>query len=152
TPAEKALAKVWAQVLGTESIGVHDNFFDAGGTSLQTVEVVSLARQAGLMLSPEMVFRHQTIAELAAAVGRACVADDPPAETVVPGVALNGAAHAKTAVAGALIESMGVYLPRRTLTTEEVMRGCSVPLDFPLERFTGIRSRRIAEEGEYSID
>jgi Phosphopantetheine attachment site len=31
---EQAIARVWRQVLGVHSVGVHDNFFDLGGHSL----------------------------------------------------------------------------------------------------------------------
>ncbi|MEV4391053.1 3-oxoacyl-[acyl-carrier-protein] synthase III C-terminal domain-containing protein [Nonomuraea sp. NPDC049607] len=51
-----------------------------------------------------------------------------------------------------MIESLGVYLPSRVLSTQEVLDGCRTPLRFPLERFTGIRSRRAVEDGQYSID
>jgi 3-oxoacyl-[acyl-carrier-protein] synthase III len=51
-----------------------------------------------------------------------------------------------------IIESLGVYLPPRAVTTAEVLRGCKVPIAFPFERMTGIRSRRMAGDGEYAID
>jgi non-ribosomal peptide synthetase component F len=36
---EAALLQIWRQVLGTEAVGVNDNFFDLGGTSLQLMQV-----------------------------------------------------------------------------------------------------------------
>ncbi|HET6890602.1 MAG TPA: 3-oxoacyl-[acyl-carrier-protein] synthase III C-terminal domain-containing protein [Pyrinomonadaceae bacterium] len=51
-----------------------------------------------------------------------------------------------------VIESLGIYLPSRSVTTEEVVLGCHIKLLFPLEKMTGINSRRIAEESEFSID
>src|SRR4051812_13503355 len=53
---------------------------------------------------------------------------------------------------GTLIESLGVYLPPRSVTTKEVIRGCKRMILFPLEKMTGIHSRRMAGDGEYSID
>jgi 3-oxoacyl-[acyl-carrier-protein] synthase III len=53
---------------------------------------------------------------------------------------------------GALIESLGIYLPPREVTTEQVLRDCRVSLDFPLERLTGIQTRRMAGETEFAID
>src|SRR6185295_2342050 len=38
---EAALADIWARVLGKSQVGLHDNFFDAGGTSLKAVRVVA---------------------------------------------------------------------------------------------------------------
>jgi amino acid adenylation domain-containing protein len=64
---EEVLAAVWAAVLGTERVGIHDNFFALGGDSLKAVRAVGLARERGVEISVEHVFRHQTVAELAAA-------------------------------------------------------------------------------------
>nr|WP_246290985.1 non-ribosomal peptide synthetase [Lentzea indica] len=66
TEAETVLARIWADVLGTERVGVDDNFFELGGDSILSIQVVSKARQAGLGLSSKDVFLHQTIAALAA--------------------------------------------------------------------------------------
>jgi amino acid adenylation domain-containing protein len=51
-----------------------------------------------------------------------------------------------------VIESFGVYLPPKVVSTAEVVRGCRLPLDFPLERMTGIRDRRMAGDTEFAID
>src|SRR5262245_40229671 len=51
-----------------------------------------------------------------------------------------------------LIESLGVYLPARVVSTEEVLRGCKVKLRFPLERVTGIEYRHVAAENEFSVE
>jgi hypothetical protein len=64
---ERLLAGVWARILRLERVGIHDNFYDLGGDSIQVLEVVSLAGEAGLQLTPETVFRYQTVAELAEA-------------------------------------------------------------------------------------
>ncbi|GHF24625.1 hypothetical protein GCM10010218_01480 [Streptomyces mashuensis] len=68
---EEALAAVWAEVLGVERVGVHDNFFALGGDSILSIQVVSRARQAGLHLTSKMLFLHQTVAALAEVVGEA---------------------------------------------------------------------------------
>jgi acyl-coenzyme A synthetase/AMP-(fatty) acid ligase/acyl carrier protein len=39
TPTEEILAGIWAEVLGVERVGIHDNFFDLGGHSLLLVQV-----------------------------------------------------------------------------------------------------------------
>ncbi|MEV4396425.1 amino acid adenylation domain-containing protein [Nonomuraea sp. NPDC049607] len=66
TPAERALAEVWARVLGVERVGVHDNFFDLGGDSILGLQVVAGAQAAGLALTPRLMFLRQTVADLAA--------------------------------------------------------------------------------------
>ncbi|MFH8568034.1 non-ribosomal peptide synthase/polyketide synthase [Streptomyces sp. NPDC017993] len=64
---EEILCRVVAEVLGLPRAGVDDNFFALGGDSISALQVASRARQAGLVLSPRDVFRHQTVAELAPA-------------------------------------------------------------------------------------
>lgn len=51
-----------------------------------------------------------------------------------------------------LIESLGVYLPAKVVSTAEVLQGCKVPLRFPLERVTGIEHRHVAGENEFSVE
>ena len=70
TPDEELLAGVWAEVLGVTRVGVTDNFFELGGDSILSIQAVSRARAAGLRLSSSDVFRHQTVADLAAAAAR----------------------------------------------------------------------------------
>ncbi len=49
------------------SVGRQDNFFDLGGDSILSIQVISRARQQGVMLAPRHVFQHQTVAALALA-------------------------------------------------------------------------------------
>jgi len=73
---EELLADIWLQVLGLESVGIFDNFFDLGGDSILSVQIISRANQAGLRLTTKQLFQHQTIA------GLATVADTgPPVQT-----------------------------------------------------------------------
>ncbi|MER5731272.1 condensation domain-containing protein, partial [Streptomyces sp. NPDC002138] len=77
---EDALATVWTEVLGVDKVGVHDNFFDLGGDSILSIQLISRARQAGLRLTSKLLFVHQTVAELAAVVERTAPADDAVGE------------------------------------------------------------------------
>jgi amino acid adenylation domain-containing protein/non-ribosomal peptide synthase protein (TIGR01720 family) len=69
TPAEKALANIWQQLLNVERVGIHDNFFELGGDSILSIQIIARAAQQGLRLTPKQLFQHQTISELAAAAG-----------------------------------------------------------------------------------
>ncbi|MBV8858951.1 MAG: amino acid adenylation domain-containing protein [Acidobacteria bacterium] len=71
---EETLAAIWAQVLRLERVGARDNFFELGGDSILSIQVVTKAQQAGIRLTPKMIFEHQTVAELAAAAGSAAPA------------------------------------------------------------------------------
>jgi hypothetical protein len=45
TPAEETLARIWADVLKLERVGVNDNFFELGGHSLLATQVISRIRE-----------------------------------------------------------------------------------------------------------
>ncbi|AOX01050.1 hypothetical protein BJP34_17820 [Moorena producens PAL-8-15-08-1] len=66
TETQKVLAEIWAEVLGIEKVGIHDNFFDLGGHSLMATKVVSRVRNTfNLELSLSKLFQNPTIAQLA---------------------------------------------------------------------------------------
>jgi amino acid adenylation domain-containing protein/non-ribosomal peptide synthase protein (TIGR01720 family) len=65
TPVERILVEVWSEVLGVADIDVADNFFDRGGDSLLTMQVVSRARARGVHLTSRDLFTQQTLAGLA---------------------------------------------------------------------------------------
>ncbi|MGW1355046.1 amino acid adenylation domain-containing protein [Streptomyces sp. NPDC002409] len=67
TRREELLAGLFAEVLGLDEVGVDSSFFDLGGDSIVSIELVSRARARGLVFSPRDVFRHKTVAALAAA-------------------------------------------------------------------------------------
>ncbi|WP_410573852.1 non-ribosomal peptide synthase/polyketide synthase [Amycolatopsis sp. cmx-4-61] len=69
TETERLLAAIWADALGLPEVGVEDNFFELGGDSILSIRLVSEAAKAGLRITTKDVFRHQTIAALAAAAG-----------------------------------------------------------------------------------
>jgi amino acid adenylation domain-containing protein len=75
--AETLLAAIWSAVLEREAVGIEDNFFALGGDSILAIRVVAKARQAGLRCSPGDLFKHQTIAALAAAAAPAPLAEEP---------------------------------------------------------------------------
>jgi amino acid adenylation domain-containing protein/non-ribosomal peptide synthase protein (TIGR01720 family) len=74
TPTEATLARVWAEALGVERVGVHDNFFALGGDSILTVGIVARAAREGVRVTPKQMVLHQTVAELAAVAGAAAPA------------------------------------------------------------------------------
>src|SRR5262249_58452183 len=80
TPQEEVLCALYAEVLGVERVGIDDNFFALGGDSITSIQLVSRARKAGVVITPRAVFQHQTVAALAASAELA-------SDAAVPGVA-----------------------------------------------------------------
>jgi acyl transferase domain-containing protein/acyl carrier protein len=67
---ESLLIRIWQEVLNLDLVKVHDNFFDLGGDSILSLQVISRIREAGYRLIARQLFEHQTIAELAPFVCR----------------------------------------------------------------------------------
>ena len=65
---ERRLAEIWAAVLGLESVGATDNFFDLGGDSILSIRIIARAHEAGLAITPRQFFEFPTIAELASKI------------------------------------------------------------------------------------
>ncbi|MDI1456916.1 condensation domain-containing protein, partial [Streptomyces sp. ATE26] len=66
TAEERALAAIWADVLGTDEIGVTDDFFDLGGESILAARVLARVRdELGVRLTVRDVFTARTVAALA---------------------------------------------------------------------------------------
>jgi len=83
TPTEQTIATLWAQLLGREQVGVHDDFFELGGHSLIATQLVSRIRSAiGIELPIGAVFGAPTVAGLAGAVARAGPLNGTPAAAI----------------------------------------------------------------------
>jgi nonribosomal peptide synthetase DhbF len=66
TRSERMLADLWAQSLGIERVGIHDNFFDLGGHSLLAIQVMSQMRAVfSVELPLHALFEEPDLAALA---------------------------------------------------------------------------------------
>ncbi|MEF2079725.1 non-ribosomal peptide synthase/polyketide synthase [Pseudomonas aeruginosa] len=84
---ERQLATIWAEVLKLEQVGLADNFFEIGGDSIISLQVVSRARQLGIHFTPKMLFEAQTIGALAPLAGsgtQVLAIDQGPVTGVTP--------------------------------------------------------------------
>lgn len=104
---EAALCALWAEILRINRPGVDDNYYDLGGDSISAIRIAARARKNGIDLAPALIFQHQTVAQLAAAVGAAASnqAPLPDVDDPVP-FALSGLeADGLSAIAEALSSS-----------------------------------------------
>ncbi|MGA2596345.1 MAG: amino acid adenylation domain-containing protein, partial [Bryobacteraceae bacterium] len=82
--AEKILVQIWSEVLRVQHVSVHQNFFELGGDSILSIQIVARAQTQGLRITVKQLFQHQTIAELAA-VAEYCTTDSESTQTPVSG-------------------------------------------------------------------
>jgi len=68
TEVERLLCEIWQRTLRREAIGIHDNYFQLGGDSITSIQIVSQVQALGYSLKASQVFDHQTIATLAEVV------------------------------------------------------------------------------------
>ncbi len=77
---ETSLARIWESVLGLAPIGRAEDFFDLGGNSLQSSQVLARIEESwGASLPPSTLIEYGTIARLATLIsGRVVVASPTP--------------------------------------------------------------------------
>ncbi|MFW3610734.1 amino acid adenylation domain-containing protein, partial [Staphylococcus caprae] len=68
TEDQKLLLKIWEEVLNVSNISIDDNFFEIGGDSISTIQVVSKCKESGIHLTTKDIFSYQTVRELAEVV------------------------------------------------------------------------------------
>ncbi|MER8231142.1 amino acid adenylation domain-containing protein [Streptomyces sp. NPDC094049] len=94
TPREAAMAALFADVLGLATVGTDDRFFDLGGDSIRSIQLVSRARVEGFRITPRDVFQDQTVEALVARADRAAGTGTEPEPDPEPERAAAGAADA----------------------------------------------------------
>ncbi len=69
TPVEEELAKIWAEVLSLDQVGIQGNFFDLGGHSLLATQVISrVINTFKVELPIKSLFESPTVIDMAAII------------------------------------------------------------------------------------
>jgi amino acid adenylation domain-containing protein len=80
---EQAVAAIWAQALGRDTVGVEENFFDLGGDSLIAVRIVASVRERfGVELRAQALFESPRVRDMTIAIERA--RRERPADDAAP--------------------------------------------------------------------
>ena len=71
TPVQQKIARIWADLLGLEKVGIQDNFFDLGGHSLLAIQVVTrIKAEMNAELSVATLFEGPTVESLSRLIGQ----------------------------------------------------------------------------------
>jgi len=61
---EERLAEIWSELLGAQNISRNDNFFNLGGHSIKTIQLISLAKNSGFDITISDVFNYPILRKL----------------------------------------------------------------------------------------
>lgn len=76
---EEIITAAWKEILGMETIGINDNFFDLGGNSLKIILINNKLKEVLKKDIPVVeMFRYTTIAELGRNLGEEVIGTEPP--------------------------------------------------------------------------
>ncbi|MBN2312143.1 MAG: amino acid adenylation domain-containing protein [Candidatus Hydrogenedentes bacterium] len=91
TDTERRLCRIWARLLGLQTVGIHDNFFDLGGDSLRSIQIADQARREGIEFTPGMLYERPTVAGLASVASISSPSAAAAGDAVSPESLLNAA-------------------------------------------------------------
>ena len=71
SPTEQKVARIWAELLGIDKVGIQDNFFDLGGHSLLAIQVVTrIKAELNAEVAMATLFEGPTVESLSRLIGR----------------------------------------------------------------------------------
>ena len=81
-PVEETIAEAWCASLRLQRVGVIDNYFELGGTSLLSINLLATLRRSfpDAQLPPHVIFEAPTVAALAKTVEQSAARSDAPAD------------------------------------------------------------------------
>lgn len=65
TKVEKIIAQVWKEVLNEKRVGLDENFFELGGDSIKSLQIITKLKNYGIKLKPQDFISYPTIGEQA---------------------------------------------------------------------------------------
>ncbi|MES1245844.1 MAG: amino acid adenylation domain-containing protein [Acidobacteriota bacterium] len=83
-PVEERLVSIWRDVLRVDRVGIEDDFFDLGGDSILSIQIVARAARAGIRITPRQLFTNPTVAGLAEAAAEGLPEDAGESTPLTP--------------------------------------------------------------------
>lgn len=88
TELEQNLVEIWEEVMNFSPISIKDNFFEIGGDSILSIQIIAKARNLGITIKPNQLFEHQSIAELSEFLDYSKEPAEKAAEVLIGDIAL----------------------------------------------------------------
>ncbi|MGH9009955.1 MAG: condensation domain-containing protein, partial [Acidimicrobiia bacterium] len=155
TDREAILCRLFAEVLSVDGVTIDDNFFDLGGDSILSIQLVSRARRAGIAVTPRQVFETGTVAELVAAAADTAsgVVVETEADRIgpVPATPIIAWLRHVAEVRGGRIESFNqsqLFQVPAGVTARQLQE----VLDGLLRRHEALRARLVRQPESWSLD
>ncbi len=63
-PAEEKLLEIWKELLKTDQIGVEDSFFESGGDSIIMLQVITRAKEEGIIIDMKSFYQDKNIVNI----------------------------------------------------------------------------------------
>ncbi|GGX16522.1 non-ribosomal peptide synthetase [Aquimarina muelleri] len=73
TQEEKKLAIIWQSILGIKTVGVKDNFYDLGGNSIKSIQLISLLKKKGYNLSVRDSIENPILEDMAKTIDKSTI-------------------------------------------------------------------------------
>ncbi|WP_329184015.1 non-ribosomal peptide synthetase [Streptomyces sp. NBC_01428] len=150
-PVEDLLCGLFAEVLGVPGVGPDDGFFELGGDSILSIQLVARARKAGVVITPRDVFTHRTVAALAlvaapAETAPAAEGDDAGTGPVLPAPITHWLREQGGPVSG-FHQSMVVQVPA-ALREEDLVAALQAVID----RHDALRLRLGSDNDRWTLE
>ncbi|WP_406383458.1 amino acid adenylation domain-containing protein [Streptomyces sp. NBC_01618] len=147
---EETLRGLFRELLNLDSVGFDDSFFDLGGDSIMSIQLVSRARQAGLVITPRQVFERRTVAALAAVAGSLDQVVSEGPDLGIGEIQLMPTVHWLRQRGGPIAKfNQSTLLQAPADLTEELL---AEALQAVLDHHDALRMRLIRETGQWRLD
>lgn len=144
---EALLARIWAEVLKADQIGVRSSFYELGGDSIKSIQVASLVKQKDYNLKIEDILRYPVLEEMAARINNLVRrADQSTVEGMVPLAPIQQQFFRNTTIPQKQYYNQSVLLQAAARIDKEALALC---MDQLVQHHDALRMVYRNEEGQW---